>query len=187
MLLLAALACGVGSFCFNLPFPPAAIGAEQSADDAEDFESLDLGDISLDDLKAEAAKANPMAGCVMCHIDAGDAFKKSKHALEGIGCTDCHGKSKGHVADENNEVKPDEVFARKDVDRLCGDCHDCERPPAEGEPRRVSRRRPRPVEVCIDCHGAHSVKPVPQVGSRRATTKKGKRRLCEQLLRLPRH
>ena len=99
--------------------------------------------------KAGAADENPLAGCTMCHIDVEDEFVGGVHFAEKVGCKKCHGPSEGHVADENNEVKPDELFARKDVDRLCGKCHECPRPkepkPAPAEPRKV----------CTECHGAH--------------------------------
>lgn len=166
VLLLAVLAGGAPWTDHITSLPTIALAAEVSSADGGDSEPLDLdiGDISLDDLKAEAKKANPMAGCVMCHIDAGDAFKKSRHALEEIGCTDCHGPSKGHVADENNEVKPDEIFARKNVDAVCGDCHECGRPPEAPSPR---RRRPRPAAVCIDCHGSHALTLTPPAAPHR--------------------
>ena len=99
--------------------------------------------------KPGAADENPLAGCTMCHIDVEDEFVGGLHYKEKVGCKKCHGPSEGHVADENNEVKPDELFARKDVDRLCGKCHECPRPkepkPAPAEPRKV----------CTECHGAH--------------------------------
>ena len=99
--------------------------------------------------KAGAADENPLAGCTMCHIDVEDEFVGGLHYNEKVGCKKCHGPSEGHVADENNEVKPDELFARKHVDRLCGTCHECPRPkepkPAPAEPRKV----------CTECHAAH--------------------------------
>jgi hypothetical protein len=96
---------------------------------------------------------NPLAGCSLCHVDVEDKFVGSKHFEEKVGCQTCHGPSEGHVADENNDVKPDELFVRKDVDELCGICHDCGRPKppapeltAQGEPK-----------VCTDCHGNHDL------------------------------
>ena len=96
---------------------------------------------------------NPLAGCSICHVDIEDQFVGSLHFKEKVGCKTCHGPSEGHLADENNEVKPDEVYARKDVDRLCGRCHECARPkPSDPEVAAAQRQK-----VCIDCHGAHDV------------------------------
>jgi hypothetical protein len=91
---------------------------------------------------------NPLAGCSLCHVDVEDEFVGSSHFAEKVGCTTCHGPSEGHLADENNEVKPDQVFARKDVDRLCGACHEC------GRPEKAAARAP----LCTDCHGHHDQK-----------------------------
>ena len=98
-------------------------------------------------------KKNPLAGCQQCHVDIEDEFMPSVHFEEKVACTECHGPSKGHLADENNEVKPDEIFARKDVDRLCERCHECERP---ADPKPVPSSSPG-YKVCIDCHGPHDL------------------------------
>ncbi len=96
---------------------------------------------------------NPLAGCTLCHVDIEDQFLGSIHFEEKVGCRTCHGPSEGHVADENNEVKPDEMFARRDVDRLCGRCHECPRPvPAKPELTADGQ-----AKVCTDCHGPHDV------------------------------
>jgi len=101
--------------------------------------------------KAQATTANPLAGCTMCHTDIEEEFVGSAHFNKNVGCVKCHGPSEGHVADENNEVKPDELFAREDVDRLCGVCHGCSRP-TEAEMSRPALRK-----VCTDCHGSHNL------------------------------
>ena len=102
-----------------------------------------------------AALKNPLAGCQQCHVDIEDEYSPSLHFKEKVACTECHGPSNGHLADENNEVKPDELFARKDVDRLCGRCHECERP---AEVKRIPKSSPE-HKVCTDCHGHHDLKP----------------------------
>jgi len=101
-----------------------------------------------------ATEKNPLAGCQQCHVDIEDEYGPSLHFQEKVACTECHGPSKGHLADENNEVKPDELFARKDVDRLCGRCHECSRP---AEPKRIPKSSPD-YQVCTDCHGHHDLK-----------------------------
>ena len=94
---------------------------------------------------------NPLSGCSLCHVDIEDEFVGTLHFEEKIGCITCHGPSEAHLADENNEVKPDEVFARADVDRLCERCHECLRPKAEKPELTAEGQR----KVCIDCHGPH--------------------------------
>ncbi len=97
------------------------------------------------------AEKNPLAGCQMCHVDIEDEYLGSMHYEQMVACVDCHGPSTGHLADENNEVKPDERFARADVDGICNVCHDCPRDVTPEEKAQPKARRP----VCIDCHGPH--------------------------------
>lgn len=129
--------------------------AEIDLDDLDlgdlDLGGLDLENMSLEDLAVE--DANPLAGCVMCHTDVGDRFTGSRHHKEEISCVDCHGPSDGHVADENNDVKPDETFAREDTDRLCGACHGCDR----RIPSNWATIPPQDREVCTECHGSHAL------------------------------
>jgi len=96
---------------------------------------------------------NPLAGCSICHVDVEDEFVGSLHFEEKVGCTTCHGPSEGHLADENNEVKPDEAFARPDVNRLCQRCHECSR----SKPPKPELTQDGQRKVCTDCHGAHDV------------------------------
>jgi hypothetical protein len=96
---------------------------------------------------------NPLAGCQQCHVDVETKYVKSLHFKGKVACMDCHGPSKGHLADENNEIKPDKLFTRKNTDRLCGDCHACSRPklpPTTSQP-------PSERKVCTDCHGSHEL------------------------------
>jgi len=79
-----------------------------------------------------------LSGCTICHVDVADAFAGSKHRRKGIGCTRCHGLSKGHIEDENNEVKPERVFRRHEIDRWWESAHLC------GLPRRPQCPHSRP-------------------------------------------
>ncbi|MHC4185085.1 MAG: multiheme c-type cytochrome [Planctomycetota bacterium] len=95
---------------------------------------------------------NPLAGCLQCHVDVEVEHLWSKHhSVSNMGCIECHGPSEGHLADENNEVKPDQAFARKDVDRLCSTCHKCSRK----MPRGWTKTPPEKLAVCTECHAAH--------------------------------
>ncbi len=104
--------------------------------------------------EAEAHQAGGMGqGCAGCHVDVSDQWVGSGHDLADIGCIECHGPSEGHVQDENNEVLPDEVFARADMDRLCAACHRCQH--AASAPDRPDLSIRRAVPICTDCHPAH--------------------------------
>jgi len=97
-------------------------------------------------------KTNPLAGCLQCHVDVeAEHLSSAHHRVLKIGCIDCHGPSKGHVADENNEVEPEETFARKDVDGSCGRCHKCSRETTARE----TKTQPGTRKVCTECHAAH--------------------------------
>ena len=121
--------------------PPAG---EESPENAS-ADTRSTGEYPLQD--------NPLAGCSLCHVDVEDEFLGSKHFEEKVGCRTCHGPSEGHVADENNDVKPDEVFAREDVDQLCVFCHECSRPD-KSKPVKTADGTPK---VCIECHGQHNL------------------------------
>lgn len=135
---------------------PATTRAEESYGfSPEELKALGLDDIDMaadDPDESGTAEGNPMAGCLQCHVDVESAHKGGKHYQVGkIRCIDCHGPSIDHVGDENNEVKPDELFARGDVDSLCGKCHGCSRAIPSG-PAKLPLNKPR---VCTDCHPAH--------------------------------
>lgn len=105
--------------------------------------------------EAEAHQAGDMGqGCAGCHVDVSDRWVGTRHDLADIGCIECHGPSEGHVQDENNEVLPDEIFARADMDRLCAACHRCEHAAAARDRPDLSITRAPPV--CTDCHPAHA-------------------------------
>jgi hypothetical protein len=116
-----------------------------------------------DPTAASAASANPLGGCATCHTDVTDAFATSEHHKRKMRCEDCHGPSLKHIDDENNEVKPDRTFGRKDVDPFCRKCHECTRPgAAAGSTRPASEHK-----TCTECHEAHrTVMPAQQAGGR---------------------
>ena len=97
--------------------------------------------------------AKPSFGmCGMCHIDVVDEVASTRHVARGIDCVKCHGPSRAHIQDENNEAKPDRLFTRATIDAFCGGCHDCLRPSATDPP---PDPKP-PAKVCTDCHNAHN-------------------------------
>ena len=101
----------------------------------------------------EPIATNPLGGCGLCHVDVEDALVGSRHHTEGVGCVKCHGPSKGHAADENNDVLPDHTFARGEIDRFCEECHECSRP----KDRPAETKTDAQWKVCTECHGAHKL------------------------------
>jgi len=93
-----------------------------------------------------------LGGCTLCHVDIADKHRPSRHYTAAVGCITCHGPSRPHVEDENNEVKPDRTFPRHDIDELCAGCHldTCRHTQA--------RQRHAPPQTCADCHGAHAAR-----------------------------
>jgi len=89
----------------------------------------------------------------MCHVDVTDEVAGTRHETKDIDCITCHGASRDHVRDENNHVKPDRVFARKDIDPFCGSCHRCSRPGATRKPPGSKTDH----KTCTECHGAHKI------------------------------
>ncbi|MHC4403395.1 MAG: hypothetical protein ACYTG0_27365 [Planctomycetota bacterium] len=157
-LALAVLTVGASCRREEAPQPPPA-PAKAPPEGSTDVKALVGGDAESDAAAATdhypeyPLQENPLAGCSLCHVDVEDKFVGSIHFEEKVGCATCHGPSEGHLADENNEVKPDEVFARDDVDRLCGGCHECFRLESD-QPEVTAEGQPK---VCTDCHGHHDV------------------------------
>jgi len=127
--------------------PAVPEGAAAEAAEAEP----EMDDSGMDD--PEVAERNPLAGCQQCHVDVEDEFTPSLHFAEKVACVDCHGLSEGHLADENNEIKPDVVFIRENTDPLCEECHGCSRP----EDSQPAEAPPEGEAICTDCHGHHEM------------------------------
>jgi hypothetical protein len=69
---------------------------------------------------AQVDDARKDAGvCARCHVISVAEWGYSKHRKTGTDCIACHGASQGHVIDERNNVKPDQIPRRADVAKLC--------------------------------------------------------------------
>ena len=129
---------------------PVSNGGTSSSQEATESNSLAYLDAFAAPAQLDPRTEKLVAGCDTCHVDVVDRFVNDRHFQEEVGCTACHGSSREHAADENNEVKPDEIFARPDVDRLCGECHKCPRVPSEDSVSPGAQ-----PQVCTDCHRVH--------------------------------
>ena len=88
--------------------------------------------------------------CARCHVSTALEWGISKHSTitnktRLPSCTGCHGLSKGHVADEQNGVKPDRIPRGAAIASLCVECHD------DGCPSTQK------MQDCQTCHHPHAL------------------------------
>ena len=83
--------------------------------------------------------------CSRCHVLSVLEWSVSGHVEAETTCQECHGTSRGHVANERNEVKPDRRPTGAKIAALCLDCHDAGCP-------EVQR-----IDACQECHHMHAL------------------------------
>src|SRR5262249_8488941 len=83
--------------------------------------------------------------CARCHVVSVLEWGISKHAAGRTACQKCHGPSKGHVANERNEVKPDRLPRGPRIAKTCMGCHDAGCP------------KTREAVSCQKCHHVHAL------------------------------
>jgi hypothetical protein len=128
--------------------------------------------------KPNGEKSNGNSKCYVCHASLKTEDITTSHMDMDITCDQCHGPSVEHMHDEMLMTKPDLLFGRAEVERMCSNpmCH------KPGGDRRVYGRadhknheavkafqkkwlhRIRPngrfitlKAVCTDCHGTHNI------------------------------
>ena len=122
----------------------------------------------------ESPQIDPMsvnATCYVCHMTFVYEKISSTHFEAKVTCIECHGTSAKHANDENiGATKPDVVYARKDVDKMCGKCHeDHDVAPRKVVARFLQRKLPANREpVCTDCHGTHRIEREEKAGGTKA-------------------
>jgi hypothetical protein len=105
--------------------------------------------------------------CYVCHLTLQTEEITTIHQGKGYGCTKCHGVSADHMHDEMLMTTPDLLYGRREVDAMCGECH---QDPHKGEADKVRdflekwRGKERPngraiteQSICTDCHGTHNI------------------------------
>src|SRR5690242_2494217 len=83
--------------------------------------------------------------CARCHVVSVLEWGISRHVAAGTSCQKCHGPSKGHVANERNEVKPDRLPRGAQIARMCMGCHEAGCP------------RTQQTVSCQNCHHVHAL------------------------------
>jgi len=128
--------------------------------------------------KPDSEKAGGNSKCYVCHPVLKTEDITTIHLDMGITCDQCHGDSIEHMHDEMLMTKPDLLFGRSEVQKMCSNpmCH------KPGDDRRIYGRedhknqpavkafhekwlnRVRPngrfitlKAVCTDCHGTHNI------------------------------
>ncbi len=124
-------------------------------------------------LLAAAVAAQPASRCSLCHPDVRVAFEHSRHRVEEVACTDCHGGDPAAVKVEAaHSGRFRGIPKRRDIPSLCSSCHsDVARMRGYNIPTdqyalyrtsrhgRLLEKGDEKVAVCTDCHGAHEILP----------------------------
>ena len=84
--------------------------------------------------------------CARCHVVSVLEWGISGHVAAETDCQSCHGPSRGHVANERNEVKPDRLPRGAAIAaQVCSECH------KTGCPESLQ------VQNCQKCHHVHAL------------------------------
>ena len=115
-----------------------------------------LDDEAGEDLSSESMADN--SRCLVCHVNYMQEDIAVTHARAGMGCTNCHGESDEHIADESwasggNGTAPDVMFPLEKIKPFCMGCHTKDK---------IDTEQHKPVfaegsdeRYCTDCHGDH--------------------------------
>ncbi|MHC4424968.1 MAG: 3-keto-disaccharide hydrolase [Planctomycetota bacterium] len=128
--------------------------------------------------ESQAEKPGGNSKCYVCHPDMKTEELTTDHLDMEVACDECHGASTEHMHDETLMTKPDLLFGRAEVAKMCSN-PTCHKP---GGGREVYGRQdhgdPVAVEaffkkwagrmspngrtvahdsVCTDCHGTHNI------------------------------
>lgn len=132
--------------------------------------------------ESQAEKPGGNNKCYVCHPDLKTEELTTNHLDMDVTCDECHGLSTEHMHDEMLMTKPDLLFGRAEVNKMCSNptCHnpggersvygrqDHRNPAAVEDFLEKWRGRMRPNgravsrdSICTDCHGTHNItKPI---------------------------
>ena len=83
--------------------------------------------------------------CARCHVVSVMEWGMSGHRKAATDCVACHGSSRGHVADERDNVKPDRIPRGAAIAALCATCHQAGCP------------QTKKTADCQTCHHVHAL------------------------------
>jgi len=128
--------------------------------------------------ESQAEKPGGNSKCYVCHPAMKTEELTTDHLEMGVTCDACHGASTEHMHDEMLMTKPDLLFGRSQVRRMCSN-PTCHKPGSEREVYdRQDHKDPEAVEaffekwtgrmrpngrnithdsICTDCHGTHNI------------------------------
>ena len=128
--------------------------------------------------ESQAEKPGGNGKCYVCHPAMKTEELTTDHLDMGITCDACHGASTEHMHDEMLMTKPDLLFGRSQVRKMCSN-PTCHKPGSEREvygrqdhkdteaveaffEKWTGRMRPNgrnitPDSICTDCHGTHNI------------------------------
>jgi len=134
-----------------------------------------------DEPKAENStgeKSNGNSKCYVCHPNLKTEDITTAHLDMDITCDECHGPSVEHMHDEMLMTKPDILFGRSEVEKMCSN-PTCHKPGGDRyvygyedhkdhtavkafNEKWLNRVRPNGrfitmKSVCTDCHGTHNI------------------------------
>ena len=115
-----------------------------------------------EETEAPAETIDPLsvnATCYVCHIPFVREEISRVHFAEKVTCIKCHGLSAAHANDEDvGATKPDIMYRRDRVDKMCSECHEAHDVPARDIIARfLERKLEDTAAVCTDCHGQHHI------------------------------
>lgn len=96
--------------------------------------------------------------CFVCHINYMQEDIAVIHSRANIGCSNCHGESDAHIADESwasggNGTAPDIMYTRRKINQFCMGCHPKDKIDTEQHKPLFSETGEK--KYCTDCHGNH--------------------------------
>ncbi len=114
------------------------------------LELLPLAGLALAVASAQTDERLKQAGvCARCHVISVVEWSMSGHPKAGTDCVACHLTSKGHVADERNNVKPERLPRGEQIAALCATCTR----PAVRRPKRPPVVSPATTCTHLSIHG----------------------------------
>lgn len=128
--------------------------------------------------ESQTEKPGGNGKCYVCHPTMKTEELTTSHLEMGVTCDTCHGASTEHMHDEMLMTKPDLLFGRSQVRKMCSN-PTCHKPGGDRElygrrdhtnieaveaffekwkgKMRPNGRNITPDSICTDCHGTHNI------------------------------